>query len=234
MLIQEQGINTAAALELFREVMPRAERSAHALNKAAYGADEIADQLELILKPILMKMNLLEEAEYTRIYTVVFEWYPKELDPEDLQHCGLIQQIMLSLLPVLKNEKEREKEIENKIKETISAYHLFLQAKMDALDNDDSNKSTAYYMKLQTRLAAIKELNTRIENKESLEEADIKQVKSTLQTCLSNKPDWSERPFLQILTDILSFGFKPLYRFFNSREKDFESELSQSVKKSKL
>jgi hypothetical protein len=86
--------------------------------------------------------------------------------------------------------------------------------------------------KLKTRYNAIRELDDQINDKNCLE--INKTAKKALNSCLENHPDWSERSFLQKLTDVLSFPFKPLYRAFFSKERMFENELSQSIEGPKL
>lgn len=83
--------------------------------------------------------------------------------------------------------------------------------------------------KLVTRYQAVSDIENRIKDKESLNEIDMKFVKEKIKICLDHKPDWSERPFLQKLTDVLSFGIKPLYRAFFSKEKELQKTLEQSI-----
>ncbi|MBA2657347.1 MAG: hypothetical protein H0U70_10285 [Tatlockia sp.] len=92
-----------------------------------------------------------------------------------------------------------------------------------------SEKLTAKQDKLLKRYDAIFKLSKRLESKSSFEESDMKATKDALQTCLSNKPDWSERPFLQQLTDICSLGFKALYRAYFSEESKLEKKLENTL-----
>ena len=84
-------------------------------------------------------------------------------------------------------------------------------------------------VKLIARYQAINELNSKILNAQHLSEEEITGAKANIQTCLNNKPDWSERPFLKKLADIFSFGLKPLYRAFFSKEKKFQETMEQTV-----
>lgn len=58
---------------------------------------------------------------------------------------------------------------------------------------------------------------------------DIESAKLALKECTENKPDWSERPWLQMLTDVLSMGLKPLWRAFNSKETEHEKTLQETI-----
>ena len=74
----------------------------------------------------------------------------------------------------------------------------------------------------------------KIKDKESLTASDMKFAKEQIKKCLDNKPDWTERPFLQKLTDVLSFGIKPLYRAFFSKEKELQKTMEQSIDAPKM
>lgn len=100
----------------------------------------------------------------------------------------------------------------------------------------NKNNNTSNQDKLIERYKAITKLNNlfiqRAIDKDPLSEADFTQAKDALVFCLNNKPDWSERPFLQKLTDILSLGLKPLYRTFFSTEGKAEKALANILPKS--
>jgi len=93
-----------------------------------------------------------------------------------------------------------------------------------------SDEITPKQDKTRKRYEAILLLDKRIRNKLILDDIDILSAKDALNMCITNRPDWSERPFLQRLTDVLSFGFKPLFRFFTSKETELEEKLDQQLK----
>lgn len=98
----------------------------------------------------------------------------------------------------------------------------------------NKNNNTSKQDKLIARYTAITKLNDlfiqKAENNAPIEEADLSQAKETLKFCFENKPDWSERPFLQKLTDILSLGLKVLHRSFFSKENKAEKELGKLLR----
>jgi hypothetical protein len=75
------------------------------------------------------------------------------------------------------------------------------------------------------RYHAIKSIYDKIENKLTLEDGDLAEVGKAVLTCKKNDPEWPVRSFLQQLTDVLSLGLIPLYRWFCSKEKKFQEEL---------
>lgn len=93
---------------------------------------------------------------------------------------------------------------------------------------------TTYQQKLINRYNAINELSNIIQGKNSLNATEIKEAKHAVKTCLNNKPEWSERPFLQKLTDGLSLGFKALYRAFYSTESIAEKQIEQVLSGPKM
>ena len=83
--------------------------------------------------------------------------------------------------------------------------------------------------KMLTRYQNISDLAATLASKKTLNHSDIKLATNKIITCLNNKPDWSERPFLQKLTDVLSLGIKPLYRAFFSKEKTLQKDMLQTI-----
>jgi hypothetical protein len=79
------------------------------------------------------------------------------------------------------------------------------------------------------RYTAIFSLYTIIKDKKSLDDDDINQALQTVATCTKSRPAWSERPFLQRLMDILSFGIRPLYRSFFSKEVRLQQEIEHAI-----
>ncbi|KTD53775.1 hypothetical protein Lsan_4185 [Legionella santicrucis] len=65
--------------------------------------------------------------------------------------------------------------------------------------------------------------------KPAFTEDDKKNITNALEVCITNQPAWSERPYLQRLTDILSFGFKMLYREFCSKEDNLHNKLESRL-----
>ena len=192
----------------------------------------MAEELDKLLRPILMRENLLDKSEYSRINDLINEWTPeKELEQEQekVVHCAQIQAVLIGLLPICKKQQE--------IKVAVKEYSEYLSKKAtnEDLFNDYSvsHEKTTKRGKLEKRYIAISKLNKDIKDKDFLDDNDIKNAKDALSICLDNKPNWSERSFLQKLTDVLSMGFKPLYRAFFSKEKELEKKLGDELSQSK-
>ncbi|MBA2649360.1 MAG: hypothetical protein H0U75_07155 [Legionella sp.] len=84
--------------------------------------------------------------------------------------------------------------------------------------------------KLQRRYEASISLTT-LSQTGTLSSRDVKEANGLLEKILDNRPDWSERPLLQQITDFLTLGLKPLYRGFFSKEKDLQQKLKDSFPK---
>lgn len=128
-------------------------------------------------------------------------------------------------IPLIKEKKEKKEIIE-----TLQEYKEHLQEKAikKGLNFDSKGESlelpenlSGYQLKLKERYDAIKEACQIATSSEgnTLNSEDKEKIKKCFKKCTENRPDWSERPFLQKLTDVLSFGMKPLFRGFFSNEK---------------
>ena len=123
------------------------------------------------------------------------------------------------------------------LKAAVSGYldHLHEKLKSHSVQLDHNNKpilpddSSPYIKKLVTRYNTIFDLHSTIKDKPILEIADLTSAKNAVNCCANNKPEWSERPFLQKLTDRLSLGLKVIYRAFFSKEADFQDTIEQAA-----
>jgi hypothetical protein len=79
------------------------------------------------------------------------------------------------------------------------------------------------------RYNAILALNNKIDSKTTLNDDDIQQARKTVEICGKSRPAWSERPLLQRIIDILSFGIRPLYCSFFSKEVRLQKEIEHSI-----
>lgn len=126
------------------------------------------------------------------------------------------------------------------LKVTTSAYKEHLENKLKAngvdipLANDISEETPAIIKRMIFRYQAVLELEKLIENKATLTAKHIYLAQEQVKKCIDNKPEWLERPFLQILTDIMSLGIIPLYRAFNSKENDLQETMQQSFNSPKI
>lgn len=96
------------------------------------------------------------------------------------------------------------------------------------------NIETKKQQKLANRYWAISSMfTTAIQGKGRGEfsQKDYEAVSAAVNTCKKNKPDWSERIFLQKLTDFLSLGLKPLYRSIFSKETALEKKIGAELDK---
>ena len=117
-----------------------------------------------------------------------------------------------------------------KIKSTIEEYYKHLGDKLSAEGITAQDKSFEYspkQNKLIARYKAIQNVHNNIKNNTELTSDEINSVKEAVEECINNRPDWSERPFLQKLTDVLSLGLKPLYRAFLSKEAILQNKLGK-------
>lgn len=140
-----------------------------------------------------------------------------------------------------KQEKARREAVDL-VKNTVEGFKQHLQIKImkqpcfdipradGKIWESTAIKPTKKQEKLRIRYEAILELDNMIANKDSLDDKDKQEIKKTLDICRNNKLGWSERPFFQQLTDVLSFGFKALYRTLISKEKELEKKVEQSLK----
>ncbi len=124
------------------------------------------------------------------------------------------------------------------LKEVVSDYEAHLAKKIEELNfliskeegvisisNLNKEDITPAQQKLLNRYQAIAAFNEKMKDTRSINESTFSEAQDVFITCLKNKPDWSERPFLQRLTDVLSVGFKPLYRAFFSKEAQLEKKI---------
>ncbi|ARB92656.1 hypothetical protein [Legionella longbeachae] len=158
---------------------------------------------------------------------------------------------MYQTIDTVKHEVERDATLgvvrkairDADIKSIIKDYKEHLKGKLeqeglkktpegDIVTLNNEKVFTPKQQKLINRYNAISGVNADFESKKELSEVEISTAKKALQTCLENKPEWSERPFLQKLTDVLSIGFKPLYRAFFSKESKMEEQLDKQLDES--
>lgn len=229
-LIGQDCIDTTAALALYAQAEQMAKENAQSKEKKTYGAEEIADELDKLLSPILMVTNLLDDKEYFRLDQLIKDWYSEH----ETGKCAAVQMNLINLLPVLKQQQHHH----HQLKATVSEFrqHLEKKAQQEGCLRSEGDKSnqkddsrSPKQKKLMMRYEAMQKLDETIKEKPILSETDVQQAKAALQTCMNNKPDWSERPFLQKLTDLLSLGFKALYRAYCSREREMEESLGRKL-----
>lgn len=131
---------------------------------------------------------------------------------------------------------EAEEMSEKRIKTAVEEYRAHLAEKIKEENiviptdgRDTSNEMSPKQQKLVKRYETISELSERIKDKPRLDESDQQAAKKALDTCLKNKPEWSEEPFLRKLTDVLSFGLTALYREFVSKETELKGGVEQEL-----
>ena len=117
-----------------------------------------------------------------------------------------------------------------KIKSTIEEYYKHLSDKLLAegiTAQDNTSEYSPKQIKLNARYRCIKTVHNSIKDNTKFTPDEINSVKKAVGECINNRPDWSERPFLQKLTDVLSLGLKPLYRAFLSKEAILQNKLGK-------
>lgn len=130
------------------------------------------------------------------------------------------------------NERKNEILLRNKIIQIASDYRDHLQTKIDKAGlTNDSDLISSSQADLLIRYNALNDF-LNLYKYDSNVQNNMKQTGSdVLKICLNHHPDWSERPFLQKFTDVLSFGFKPLYRAYFSPEVRLASKLEDAYEK---
>src|SRR5207253_2712946 len=97
-LIQNGTIDSALALEFHTKAENIAREIAKSLGKADYASDEIIEELETLVNPILMERNLADDDEYNKLHKLIYNWSADNLEPQDQQKCALVQQALLSFM----------------------------------------------------------------------------------------------------------------------------------------
>jgi hypothetical protein len=124
------------------------------------------------------------------------------------------------------------------LKNIVTDYktHLEKQLQQEGLpiSAKASEAKTPMQEKLINRYQAITQLQEQIKEQKLLDLSNKASAKEALSTCLKNKPDWSERPFLVKLTDVLSLGIKPIYRAYFSKEAKMEQDIQHTLSTPKL
>ncbi|EKD73311.1 MAG: hypothetical protein ACD_45C00365G0012 [uncultured bacterium] len=106
----------STALALYDQVNAKAKERAEEKEKKDYAADEIAEQLEILLFNELQDQYLLDDATYKKINDLITQWNPKppsenqEDKIKDNHKFGQIQQVMMGLLPKIKKQQLQELE----------------------------------------------------------------------------------------------------------------------------
>lgn len=175
----------------------------------------------------------------------------KDVPPSSLDKINLIDELhkparqawagLHARMHLLADEVKAQHHTMLVLKENIHAYKEHLVSKLaergvefiPPLERISEN-TPPILQKMIQRYHAISNIEHSIRNKQSLSKTDMDFAKTQVKTCLENKPDWSERPFLQKLTDVLSLGMKPLYRAYFSKEKDMQSAIEQVIEPPKM
>lgn len=71
--------------------------------------------------------------------------------------------------------------------------------------------------------------NLQIESIDITDNAQVQKVHAAVERCKSYRPAWIERDLLQKITDILSFGIKPLIRALTSKQTKVEKEIEETL-----
>lgn len=152
MLLDDHEGSATQALHLYNKGIRRLKgKSKFQKGSAVIGADEVSAILERRLIRELDKMNLAELDQYQKVKTAIEEWRPR-LQPKAqaaLQACGLIQNILLSLLPqllkkqrlllVCQQYKEHLQQVIDKEEQALAAVRGESQAKPAPTDRSMSD-----------------------------------------------------------------------------------------------
>lgn len=206
-------------------IKKRAEKPENIISK-------LKDNDQLLKKSSLEKINLL---------------YQSLLDYQsnDLETTKKIQQTTALLVTIFQGlDNEVKKRNTFKTRYYVSDYHDLLINKLAkenisvtanrSLTIPDTKTLSAKQTKLIKRYEAIAQLHEQIQGKSYLDEEMLEQARATLKICKENQPDWSERSFIQKLTDILSLGINPIYRSFFAQEALISKEIEKNMPSAKL
>lgn len=241
------------ALSFYRQANAIANNKATAKNDTLYGADEIAEELENIFKPLVNKVNLLDEIKFQKLLANIINWYPANLPPEDLYACGLIQQVLQNMLPKAQSEQRKtrlghachqyqrylEQTIERELLDNYS--HIFkLRTNINKLinsndksilkiksENDNFNMLIEKYKAMRdihSTLTTAEEVNVQLRN--------FKNKLTQHRPTIEKRRDNAAMIFLKVATTILSLGFAALFGIWNTNgkiaTKNMESLISPS------
>lgn len=123
--------------------------------------------------------------------------------------------------------------IKSQLEDAINSYQIHLEKKLEGIllsadgtpaiiKNDDD-----FPHSLLKRYENIHNLD--IKNIDITDEQQIKKVEAIMQECKDLKPSWEERSLLDKITDVISFGIKPLVRYLTSTQNKIESEISDAI-----
>ena len=123
----------------------------------------------------------------------------------------------------------------SQLEDAVNSYQAHLERKLEShgilvstdgtpasIRNDDQ-----FPQNLWKRYEQIRNLD--IKNIDITDEQQIKKVEATMQECKDLRPSWEERSLLEKVTDVISFGIKPLVRYLTSRQNKIESEISDAI-----
>lgn len=95
------------ALHLYSKAMKKIKHRLKKKKKTlAIGADEVSAQLETMVGADLYRQDLLNSQHFYILRQAIFNWQPHFLnDPRSMQKCGLIQNLLLALLPLFQKKQ---------------------------------------------------------------------------------------------------------------------------------
>lgn len=195
------------------------QRGTNHLNAVA----DLRDKAPYLHRKNLEKLDLLNQ------FLVSYEGTDEALNDKAHQCASIVMEMYMAL--------DTELFIRN-INKIVSGYQAHLLAKLSSAgvrvypDGTMSTLSKDLPKAVQlliNRYQAITELHDHIKDKKILTNEDLAIAKNSFTKCKDNHPDWSERTFIQKLTDILSLGLKPLYRTLFSREAQLSKEMATII-----
>lgn len=106
-LIENDGVSTEVALEIYAQAEENARKIAIANGDAHYAADQVGRELEALILPILMVKKLDDDNVFNKLYDLVFKWRVdgfKFKDEKGEYNCAAVQQILLASLKNCREE----------------------------------------------------------------------------------------------------------------------------------
>lgn len=111
------------ALHLYAKAVKKIKFRLKAKNKTAIiGADEVSAELETMLRRDFYRQDLLNPQLFLILKEAVYNWQPKIMDdPKSMQKFGLIQNLLLAILPIFRKKQLLDKVCNNYKRHLASA-----------------------------------------------------------------------------------------------------------------
>lgn len=196
--------------------------------KLMWDADEIAGELEWLLRDEMNGINLLEPVQYQRILTAIYGWHPRlaaSAQAVALQRCGFVQNGLLALLPQLKRHQQ--------LAQLCWGYrqHLVLTAAQQIKSQGQSLalvpaiaitspclpllsslKVDVNLLKIRKKIQAVSDLQRTLSTRQDIDSQyrSFKQVFATNRVIIETERDSAALTFVKAVATVISVGLAAL------------------------